>query len=367
MSASGHDACDACLRRTDLVAALAGRIEIEWRRRSGVARLLALGDQELVDWAGDAGVARRHAAFDAAAARRRIETAGLVADCRCAPGYPAALLELPDPPAVLHRTGGRGRPGAQAVAIVGARRASAYGLEVAAALGRGLAASGLTVVSGMALGVDSAAHAGALEAGATVAVLAGGADVPYPASKRALHRRIAQAGTVVSEMPPGFPPYRWAFPARNRLIAALSLATVVVEGGERSGSLITADFAGDLGRPVGAVPGQVTAAGSAGPNLLIKSGAELVRGARDVLDLLFGVGAPAAPAAARPDGEPRNGAADLPDRLRRLLERVEGGPASVGDLASSAEEARRVAADLGDLELRGLIRRTFGGRYVRAA
>ena len=161
-----------------------------------------------------------------------------------------------DAPAVLHVAGDPEvlpAPDEVAVAIVGARRATPYGLEVARALGRGLAAARVTVVSGMALGIDAAAHAGALEVGGpTIAVLAGGADVPYPRSRPALHRRIVGGGgCVVSEMPPGFTPLKWGFPARNRIIAGLAAATIVVEAAERSGSLITAEFAQDLGRVVG--------------------------------------------------------------------------------------------------------------------
>ena len=140
--------------------------------------------------------------------------------------------------------GAVGRPTAPAVAIVGARRAGVDGLQVARGLGRGLAAAGVTVISGMALGIDSAAHAGALEVGGpTIAVLAGGADVAYPASKRALHRELVRGQAAISEMPPGFRPFRWCFPARNRTIAGLAPMTIVVEATERSGSLITAELA----------------------------------------------------------------------------------------------------------------------------
>ena len=174
-----------------------------------------------------------------------------------------------------------------AVAVVGARRATPYGLTVARELGSGLSAAGVHVVSGLALGVDSAAHAGALEGTASpVAVLAGGADRPYPASKRQLHAAVRSLGAVVSEMPPGFGIHRWAFVARNRLIAALAQVVVVVEATRRSGSLTTADLGAELGRTVAAVPGRVTCAVATGTNGLIRDGALLVRGVRDVLDAL---------------------------------------------------------------------------------
>ena len=348
-------ACDRCLRRTDLIAALAGRIEIEWRGRRGRPQLLGLPDDELLDWAGVPEPRRRYLAFDAAASREAIRTAGLDAVCRCSDAYPQGLRDLPDPPAVLHVLGRL--PSGEGVAVVGARRATAYGLEVARSLGRSLAASGLTVVSGMALGVDSAAHEGALEApgGVTVAVMAGGADRCYPARKAPLHRQIAARGAVVSELPPGFPPYRWGFPARNRLIAALGSATVVVEAAERSGSLITADLAGEIGRAVAAVPGPVGSRQSEGTNLLLKTGCELVRSAQDVLDLLFGAGAREVPTADRH--------VDLRPELRAIYEAVRAGRGSLAELAG-AHDALSVAAALGELELLGLIRRAFGGRYV---
>jgi len=349
-------ACDACLRRTDLIAALAGRIEIEWLGRRGRPQLLALGDEALLEWAGVAEIGARFRGFAAAPARAAIAAAGLSAVCRCEDDYPPGLRDLPDPPAVLHWRGRLPAEDDEAVVIVGARRATAYGTEVAHGLGRSLAAAGLTVVSGMALGIDSAAHAGALEAsGRTVAVMACGADRSYPARKQALHRQIAASGAVVSEMPPGFTPFRWAFPARNRTIAALGRATVVVEATERSGSLITADLAMEIGRPVAAVPGPITSTRSAGTNLLLKTGAEVVCGAQDVLDLLFGAGARAAPS--RADQEP------LSPELRRLFDAVRDGRGSPAELAGDGN-ALAVAAGLGELEMRGLVRRSMGGTYV---
>jgi DNA processing protein len=148
----------------------------------------------------------------------------------------------------------------------------------------------MVVVSGMAFGVDACAHRGALEAGLTVAVLGCGADVAYPAAHRSLWRRISERGLVLSELPPGTGAWRWTFPARNRVMAALAGMTVVVEAAERSGSLITADLAADLGRDLGAVPGPVSSRSSAGPNSLLAGGACLVRDAQDVLDAMLGPG-----------------------------------------------------------------------------
>ena len=199
--------------------------------------MLALPDEQLLGL--DRTAAARYEGFDAAAARRRIAGSGLTAVCRCGPGYPERLRELPDPPAVLHVAGSLAAlPDGEAVAIVGARRATPYGLEVSRSLGRGLTAAGLPVVSGMALGIDSAAHAGALEPARR-----GRRPSPcwpvarrrrIPARMRGLHARLIAAGAVVSEMPPGFTAHRWCFPARNRIIAALSTITVVVEAATRS-------------------------------------------------------------------------------------------------------------------------------------
>jgi DNA processing protein len=332
--------------------------------------VLALPDEDLL--ALDPSAAPRYHAFSAAFARRRIAAAGLTAVCRCEPGYPERLRELPDPPAVLHVAGSLAAlPQGEAVAIVGSRRATPYGLEVSGALGRALTAAGVPVISGMALGIDSAAHLGALEArvnpagapaavpGAAppVAVLAGGAETPYPARMRHLHSRLVRTGAVVSEMPPGFGGHRWCFPARNRIIAALSTLTIVVEAATRSGSLITADLATDLGRTVAAVPGPVTSRYSAGANELLHAGAAVIRDARDVLDLLFGADAPRLPD--QPPLPP------LEPAQRRLLEQVERGHGTVAELARTMEEAQAASRTLSELELLGLVRREFGGRYVR--
>jgi DNA processing protein len=360
-------ACDACLRRTWLVSALAAHIARLGGRSDDQRALFALADDDFIDALTAPGQRRRgvregHRAFQAAAARRRCRSAGLTPLCRHDPHYPPSLLEMPDAPAVLHVAGrlpALDLDREPAVAIVGARRASAYGLEMARSLGRGLATAGVTVISGMALGIDAAAHAGALEAeGSTVAVLAGAAQIAYPASKRALHARIAGAGAVVSELPPDFRAQRWCFPARNRVIAGLARLTVVVEATERSGALITARVARDLGRDVGAVPGRVTSPLAVGTNALIDDGAALVTGAQKALDLACGVGMRVAAA----DGEPR-----LEPRLRRVLDAVASGTDTPAALVASGLNPGEALAGLGELELLGLLRRSLDGRYVRAA
>ena len=201
-------------------------------------------------------------------------------------GYPPLLSELHDPPESLFVRGAVEALSEPGVAVVGARSCSAYGAQVARSLSRELAAAGLVIVSGLARGIDGEAHRGALEGGGrTVAVLGCGIDRDYPAAHRDLAGRIVERGLVVSEYEPGVEPAPWRFPARNRIIAGLCRATLVVEARERSGALITADFALEEGRDVLAVPGEITSSLSAGTNGLIKLGATPVGSAADVLEL----------------------------------------------------------------------------------
>ena len=259
------------------------------------------------------------------------------------PGYPPRLRELHDAPARLYVRGERRdaleRP---VVAIVGARSCSAYGAQVAQTLARDLAAAGMTVVSGLARGIDGEAHRGALEGGGlTAAVLGCGIDRDYPARHGELARRIAASGLIVSEYPPGTEPAPWRFPARNRIIAALAGATVIVEARERSGALITADFALDLGREVFAVPGEITASLSAGTNGLIRQGAAPLLAPEDVFDAL-GV--------ERPTRSPP----PLSAAASALLQLLADAPAGIDELvARSGCAAADVAAALVELELAG--------------
>jgi DNA processing protein len=348
-----------------LIARLAGNIELAWAARRPLPAVLALPDGELI--AALAGEQRgrledEYERFDAAWALQRCADRSVTPICRCDDRYPRRLAQLVDAPAVLHVRGDEGRftelISRDCVAIVGARRATPYGIEQARGLGRGVASAGLTVVSGMALGIDSAAHAGALDArGGTIAVLAGGPERAYPASKRQLHAQIATRGAVVSEMPPGTAARRWGFPARNRLIAALGRLTVVVEASERSGSLITAGLCLDIGRDVAAVPGLVTSSASAGTNALIAEGARLVRGPGDVLELLYGADAPSFVPGT-------TAVSSLPGDLRDLLERVGRGCDTVAALTAEGLGLDAVLAGLAQLELRGAVRRSAGGRYA---
>ena len=365
-------ACDGCLRRTALLSLLAPWIATELGQRRRLPELLRLPDDDLIAALcrhKRAAIDRPLAAFDPAAARGRATAAGMEVVCRHAAAYPGPLTNASDAPAALHMIGDATLlPHAAdgAVAIVGSRRASPYGQEVAHSLARELAACDVPVVSGLAFGVDAAAHEGALAApGPTIAVMPGGADVVSPSAKRPLYERIRAGGLVVAEMAPGARPWRWSFPARNRIMAALTKLTIVVEAAEGSGSLITAGFAQDVGRDVGAVPGQVTNPLAAGPNRLLSEGALVVRSAADVLDALYGAGnhrAPAAPARTLPSPTAR-----LEPNLRQLLDSVEGGVGTVERLAVGDLPVADVLAGLSELEFLGLVRRGPGGDYIRRA
>ena len=359
------------MRRSNVIALVAPRIEGMLQRPGRrVPDVLSLPDGDLLTAltsAEDANELRAAAAaFDIGAARDDAKRRGLDAICTHEESYPQAFRTLADAPPVLWIRGDRARLGelldGPSVAIVGSRRASAYGIEVAEELGRSLAAAGVAVISGLALGIDAAAHRGALRAGdpRTMAFLGSGADVVYPRANRRVYDEIVRRGVVVSECAPGRRPFRWTFPARNRLMAAAASMTVVVEAADPSGSLITAEFAETLGKTVGAVPGRVTAANAAGSNRLLREGAAVIRGAADVLDELFGVGGTGRVAAAAPEPE-------LSAGERRVLEAVEAGvdPASMAETTQMPAAAVRIA--LGALEAAGLVSRTGIGSYERRA
>ena len=363
-------ACADCLRRAWLIADLAGHIEtaVEDRQGRRAHELLALPEAQLAKAMARSrarSFLERARARDPRDLRAAVARAGAWASCRHDVRYPKTVNDLSDPPAVIF---GRGEPDLlaklerdAAVTVVGSRRPSSYGRDLATSLGRELATSGMVVVSGMAMGIDSCAHAGALDVrGLTVAVLGSGVDVPYPPRSARLYEEIAEAGLVLSELPPGTGARRWTFPARNRLMAALGGMTVVVEARERSGSLITAEMADQIGRDVGAVPGRVGNASAAGTNSLLRDGAALVRDASDVLESMLGVGAASHLRASA--GRP------LQPELTRVLELVEGGAGSPDALARGAGlDAGQLASALFRLELEGYLRPDSAGRYERTA
>jgi DNA processing protein len=267
--------------------------------------------------------------------------------------YPSQLRTIADPPAALYLSG-HPLPDAQdAVAIVGARRCTELGRELAHEMGRGLGLAGLAVVSGAARGIDSAAHEGALSAGGrTLAVLGCGIDVDYPRGGGDLMRRVREHGAIVSEYPPGTPPSQRNFPARNRIVAGLCAATVVVEGATGSGSTITAEHAMEFGRDVFAVPGPVTSPLSQVPLQLIREGATMIRGSEDLLHDL----------GREPVLEEVVVRTDLSEGERRVLERLSG-PTLPERIASAlGVGVPEVVSVLMRLELRGFVR-GVGGRY----
>ncbi len=358
-------ACTDCLRRSWLLASLGPYIEriATGSPGSRSPELLRLANEDLAAVAAPKVAAQllaRVAALSERQLEEELEEAQCWACCRHGDLYPESLRDAADAPWALI---GRGDPGLLdglepfgTVTVVGARRATSYGREIARELGRELAAAGIVVVSGLAFGIDACAHRGALDAGRTIAVLGCGADTAYPAAHRALWRRISEEGLVISEFPPGAPPWRWTFPARNRIMAALAGMTVVVEAAARSGSLITADLAADLGRDLGAVPGPVTSRASAGPNNLLAGGACVVRDAQDILDAMLG------PGAKRIE---RAGAA-LDSRLAAVLAAVEMGEDSCDGVATAIGlSGPDTAAALARLELLGYVACSTMGAYSR--
>ena len=323
-----------------------------------VAAFAAETGSHLVAEPRSARFARFERKFDAAAYLVAIEAQGIRWAGRSERAFPRGLGAIFDPPVGLFLRGDADAALLEqpAVAVVGARSCSPYGASVARMLGRELAARGLVVVSGLARGVDGEAHRGALEAeGSTVAVLGCGVDRVYPAAHAELARRVAERGLIVSEYAPGVEPAPWRFPARNRIIAGLAAATVVVEARERSGALITADLALEEGREVFAVPGEITSALSTGTNALLRTGATALTSAADVLEA-YGI-APAPPAAV-----------ELSASAELVLSRLRDRPAAPDELTRElAVPAAEVATALAELELASLIDEQAGVYRVTTA
>jgi DNA processing protein len=325
--------------------------DLIWREGSAVGALAAIvrgaagsdGDRAFVTDATPAAIRERVTAAGARFAK---------------PGdaeYWPAFLRLDDPPVGVFLRGRALSLEHRRVAIVGSRRPSSTGAEVARSLASGCVVAGLVVTSGGALGIDARAHEGALDAGgSTVAVLGSGIDRDYPATNRRLLREIRDRGTLVSEYPPGVPAEPFRFPARNRLIAALSIGVVIVEGVARSGTRSTAEFASQVGIDVFGVPGPITSSLSEAPNALIRDGAHLIRGVDDLLDDL---GIEHASAPLTPDG--------LPDAERAALEALEEPMLPDAVARAIGRPVPEAISVLLHLELRGLVLGS-GGRYRRA-
>lgn len=323
-------------------------------------RLFAATGSAIAAAVGDKA-ARAIAAFDDdAAVARAIEWAGLpgnhivtLADA----AYPQALLEIPDPPTLLYVKGRVDLLNKRALAIVGARNATAQGVVNAGQFARELSRGGLTIVSGLALGCDAAAHAGALDgAGSTIAVIGTGADRIYPPRNQALARSIADGGAIVSEFPLGTPALRENFPRRNRIISGLSRGVLVVEAAARSGTLITARLAGEQGREVFAIPGSIHSPLSKGCHQLIRQGAKLVDDARDILSELQPDAAPAASTASL----------SLIGEASALLDAMGFDPVGIDLLAQhTGLTADNLSAMLLSLELESRVAMLPDGRFQR--
>lgn len=316
-----------------------------------LASFAAASDAHHVGEPRSARFAAFKARFDAPAELARLRALGFRFLARSDRAFPPLLRAIHDPPPGLFLRGDAGIDllSQPAVAIVGARACSAYGRQVARSLGRDLAAAGLVVVSGLARGVDAEAHRGALEAsGLTVAVLGCGIDRDYPAAHRELAKQVAATGLVVSEYAPGVEPAPWRFPARNRIVAGLCSATVVVEARERSGALITADFALEEGREVLAVPGEITSALAAGANALLRLGATPLTCAQDVLESYgLDVATPPPP--------------ELGETATVVLERIREGALGADELARATDlSAGDLAVVLTELELAGVVNEEDG-------
>jgi DNA processing protein len=329
-----------------------GSLERAWTADANRLRA-ALDERSL------AALVKTRSEIDVARLRADLERDGIATVTLADKHYPRLLREIGGPPPVLFHRGTLLEEDATAVAVVGTRNVSPYGREIARQIGSGLAEAGVTVVSGLALGVDGIAHQAALEAGGrTIAVLGGGLNRLYPHQHRNLAGRIAAQGVVVSEHAPDRKPDAPNFPARNRIISGLSLGVVVIEAPERSGALITVDFAADQGRDVFAVPGNVTSPASVGTNRLIRDGARLVRCAGDVLeDLRLG----------RPERiETVQPPLLVDEEDRRLLAVLTAEPQHIDDIAErSGMPGPAVSARLLTLELQGLAVNAGAQHYTR--
>lgn len=331
-----------------------GSLEAAWG--ADPRRLRAVLDERSCD-----ALVRTRAALDLDRVLERLDRAGVSVITIDDAAYPRLLREVHAPPTVLYVKGGLLPDDDRAVAIVGTRRATRYGADVAARLAGDLAQAGVTIVSGLARGIDGAAHQAALEAGGrTIAVFGTGILEIYPPQHRNLAARIEASGALISDYAPDRTVEAANFPARNRIISGLSRGVIVVEAPARSGALITADFAADQGRDVLAVPGSIFSAASAGCNQLLRDGARVVTSAQDVLDELG--------LAQRPVAAETQQSLLLPEEDRRLLAVLNAEPQHIDEIAEKlARPGPTVSAMLLTLELQGLVRNVGAQHYARGS
>jgi DNA processing protein len=332
-----------------------GDLEQAWRAAPAELRRAGL-DRRSVD-----SLLKTRSSYDAERDLRQLERIGARVLTWDDDAYPVRLREIPHPPPVLYVKGTLVETDQWALAVVGTRRATAYGKEAARVFAGELAASGITIVSGMALGIDAAAHKAAIDAGGrTIAVLGNGIDVVYPPEHRKLSEQIVQHGALVCDYPLGTKPDAGNFPPRNRIISGLSLAVLVVEAGERSGALITADFAAEQGRDVFAMPGHVFARSSAGSNRLLRDGALVALKAQDILEELNMTMVTQhieARAAIPPQDETES----------RLLALLSSEAVHIDEISrQTGLPISQVSSALAMMELKGMVRQTGGMNYIVA-
>jgi DNA processing protein len=358
-------ACAQCQRRSWLLAELSPMLDCLAGDRERLHGALALSDAELIDALGGRrreSLHARHAALDAGEVRRDADVETV---CRHDPRYPSAL-HGPGSPRLLNVAGGAARLArlarAPVVALLGSTRASDYGREVARELARSLSASGVTIAGSLADGIAAAAHAGAQDgAGASIAMLGGGLRASCPAHLQALYGRLEHSGCAISELPCDCPGRRWGQPAAERTLLALAALVVVIEAREDPRELAAAHAARALGRPLAALPGRVTSPLSSGPHALLVEGASPIRGAEDVLELLYRD--PSSHTGwLRTPGRERHVA--LEPRLRAVLDLVGAGADTPDRLAAAGAEPQELLLALTELELLGLLARGENGRYV---
>lgn len=331
-----------------------------------LAAVTASDESLLARGASPEAVSRLRSVWPARSDRafERCRRLGIQVTAPGAPAYPPPLRPIPDSPLVLFWRGADPSSCVPALAVVGARRCTSYGERTAMRIGREAAAAGVVVISGLARGIDAAAHRGALETGRTAAVLAGGLDRVYPGEHRSLAERIVDSGgCVMSEQPPGIGPQPWLFPFRNRIITGLSLATVVVEAAMRSGSLASARHALDQGRDVFGVPGPIDSPLSAGSNRLLGQGAAVFCEASD-LGSVAGLERLREKRRSKLSETKVFAAGELPPEQARILSALTGRQATADEIcAETALDGTRVLALLTALELDGLVRREDHGRF----
>jgi DNA processing protein len=359
--------CPQCERRAWLFAKLGVRLDFRARDLTRLWDLLELADRDLIDAVGGRWRADLHAAYEAWKPVEGPADGDVQGICLHHPAYPQALRGDALAPRALSVRGGLGRLkemlAQRVVAVVGTRRATDYGMELARELARGLASSGLTVAGGLGEGIANAVQAGVLEARARpLSVMAGSLRRCSPVWCAPLYRRVVEEGCAISEQQ-GSSSERcraWRQAAGDRTLALLSELTIVVEAGEHPRELACARVAWTRGRHVAAVPGRVKSPASLGTNALLMSGARLVRDAQDALDVLYGVDA-------RTASEPRIEQGTLEPRLAKVLEGIRRGDDTVAKLAARGAEPGGLALALAELELRGLLTRGDGARYVPSA